>query len=118
MRLNFIFPNSQALVNSAVQFVNGSMLKKDALAFEAVRSCQSLVDTLSKYGLETEKPVAERISKAVERLACYYFVLTGVVKYSVVCHPDPRGKPTLDKLNRKCIVRLGSFLSLTDVMDI
>lgn len=118
MRLNFAFANSQALVNSAVQFVNGSVLKKDALAFETVRNCQSLIDTLSKYGLETDQPVAERISEATERLACKYFILTGVVQTSVVCHPDPRGKPLLDKLDKKCMVRLNRFLSLTDVMDI
>ncbi|XP_077545973.1 uncharacterized protein LOC144158754 [Haemaphysalis longicornis] len=109
---------NQALVNSAVRFVGGSVAKKDALAFETVRNCQSLTDTLSKYGLDKGTPVVEVVKEARERLACDYFIFTGVVKARLECYPDPRGKTRLDKLDKKCMVRLGSFLSLTDVMDI
>ncbi|KAL1442701.1 hypothetical protein MTO96_046289 [Rhipicephalus appendiculatus] len=111
----------QMLINQAIRFVNGSMDKTDALAFETLQHCQSVPIRMHSY-IDISLDSAElKVSEARERLALNYFVLAGVVKAKVVCQRKRKAKKKmtlLDSIGRVMQARICSYLSLTDVVDI
>ncbi|KAL1482953.1 hypothetical protein MTO96_033468 [Rhipicephalus appendiculatus] len=112
---------TQALINKAVRFVNGSMDKTDALAFETLQYCQSVSVRMHSYGGVSLESVLQKVAEARERLALNYFVLVGVVKAKIVCQEICKGKKKmtlLDNIGTVMQARICSYLSLTDVMDI
>ncbi|KAH7974856.1 hypothetical protein HPB49_020442 [Dermacentor silvarum] len=106
------------LVNQAVRFVNGSMEKTDALAFETLHSCMSVQSSLRVNFNISEESAHEKVVEARKRLAFNYFIIAGVVKDKIVCRPHRKRNTTFDKLGKDMQARICSYLSLTDVMDI
>ncbi|XP_037554744.1 uncharacterized protein LOC119431330 [Dermacentor silvarum] len=106
------------LVNKAVHFVNGSVEKQDALAFETLQYCFSVQLSLRAVFNALDQSVIEKIAEARKRLASEYFILVGVVKTRIACHPHRKRKTTFDKLGKDMQARICSYLSLTDVVDI
>ncbi|XP_070397113.1 uncharacterized protein [Dermacentor albipictus] len=106
------------LVNQAVRFVNGSLEKTDALAFEILHNCLSVQSSLRvNFNISNEAALG-KIVEARERLTFNYFILAGVVKNKIVCRPHRKGKTTFDKLGKDMQARICSYLCLNDVMDI
>ncbi|XP_054924996.1 uncharacterized protein [Dermacentor andersoni] len=106
------------LVNQAVRFVNGSLEKTDALAFETLHNCLSVQSSLRVNFNISDEAALGKIAEARERLAFNYFTLAGVVKDKIVCRPHRKGKTTFDKLGKDMQARICSYLCLNDVMDI
>ncbi|XP_049513156.1 uncharacterized protein LOC125940723 [Dermacentor silvarum] len=106
------------LVNQAVRFVNGSMEKTDALAFETLHSCMSVQSSLRVNFNISEESAHEKVVEARKRLTFNYFIIAGVVKDKIVCRPHRKRNTTFDKLGNDMQARICSYLSLTDVMDI
>ncbi|KAH7985737.1 hypothetical protein HPB52_025434 [Rhipicephalus sanguineus] len=109
---------NHGLVNQALRFIKGSMKKEDALAFEILQNCASLRLSL-RVNLNTsdESDMERYIDEARKRLSFDYFVLVGVVKAKIACHPHLKGSTRFDKLSKLMQAHICSFLSLTDVVD-
>ncbi|XP_049513708.1 uncharacterized protein LOC125940959 [Dermacentor silvarum] len=112
LRRNLVF------VNRAVHFVNGSMEKMDAIAFETLQRCYSVKLSLCNAFNNSDQSAIEKIAEARKRLAFDYFILVGVVKTRIACHPRRKRKTTFDKLGRDMQALICSYLSLTDVLSI
>ncbi|XP_049267305.1 uncharacterized protein LOC125756499 [Rhipicephalus sanguineus] len=109
------------LVNQAIRFVNGSMDKTDALAFEALQHCESVPIRMYSYSNISYESAVEKVAEARERLALNYFVLAGIVKAEIACQRNRKAKKKrtlLDNISRVMQARICSYLSLTDVVDI
>ncbi|KAH7985162.1 hypothetical protein HPB52_024284 [Rhipicephalus sanguineus] len=106
--------------NRAVRFVNGSMEKVDALAFDTLQHCESVpLRLLMDFDICRDSAL-EKVAEARQRLLFNYFVLTGVVEAKVVCERNRKAKKkktTLDMIGRRLQARICSYLSLADVMD-
>ncbi|XP_075729018.1 uncharacterized protein LOC142771423 [Rhipicephalus microplus] len=113
---------NSALINQAVRFVNGSMDKSDALAFELLQHCASVSIRMETYAGISMEAVLEKIAEARQRLALNYFILTGVVKVEIVCQRSRKAIEEqvtfLDDIGRVLQAHVCSYLGLTDVMDI
>ncbi|KAL3223697.1 hypothetical protein MRX96_027224 [Rhipicephalus microplus] len=112
--------SNTVLLNRAIRFVNGSMEKVDALAFDTLQHCESVpLRVLMDLDISRES-AREKVAEAHHRLAFNYFVLAGVVNAEMVCHRIMKGKKrktTLDMIGRDMHVCICSYLSLTDVVD-
>ncbi|KAH7976334.1 hypothetical protein HPB52_012021 [Rhipicephalus sanguineus] len=112
--------SNTVLLNRAVRFVNGSMEKVDALAFDTLQHCESVpLRMLMDFDICRESAL-EKVAEARQRLVFNYFVLTGVVEAAVVCERSRKAKKkktTLDMIGRRLQARICSYLSLADVMD-
>ncbi|XP_049276187.1 uncharacterized protein LOC119372200 isoform X1 [Rhipicephalus sanguineus] len=112
---------NSALINQAIRFVNGSMDKTDALAFETLQHCRSVSIRMHSHGGISLESALQKVAEARERLALNYFVLAGVVKAKLVCQmtrKEEKKMTLLDKIGRVMQARICSYLSLTDVVDI
>ncbi|KAH7975994.1 hypothetical protein HPB52_007251 [Rhipicephalus sanguineus] len=112
---------NSALINQAIRFVNGSMEKTDALAFETLQHCRSVSIRMHSHGGIPLESALQKVAEARKRLALNYFVLAGIVKAEIVCQRNRKAKKKmtlLDKIGRVMQARICSYLSLTDVMDI
>ncbi|XP_075730264.1 uncharacterized protein LOC119164684 isoform X3 [Rhipicephalus microplus] len=106
------------LVNQAVRFVDGSMDKADALAFDTLRHCQSVLLALLVHNSRAE--ATSKLAEARQRLSLNYFLFTGVVKANIVCNRNSKAKMrtmTFDNIGRNMQALICSYLSLTDVLD-
>ncbi|XP_037498607.1 uncharacterized protein LOC119372202 [Rhipicephalus sanguineus] len=103
-----------ALVHNAIQFINGSMTKSDALAFETLRKSYSVRLVMQDQFGVAESDARLKIDAALDRLYQNYFILTNVVKHGLSCSQDGS---TIASLPERAMGRLCSFLSLTDVVD-
>ncbi|KAL3214782.1 hypothetical protein MRX96_034682 [Rhipicephalus microplus] len=111
----------KVLISQSLRFVTGSMEKTDAVAFETLQHCQSLVVRLHTYTDASIESARLMVSEARERLALNYFILAGIVKAKIVCqqsHKSQKKITLLDNIGRAMQARICSYLSLTDVVDI
>ncbi|XP_037498603.1 uncharacterized protein LOC119375998 [Rhipicephalus sanguineus] len=112
--------SNTVLLNRAVRFVNGSMEKVDALAFDTLQHCESVPLRLVMDLDICRESALEKVAEARQRLVFNYFVLTGVVQAAVVCERNRKAKKkktTLDMIGRRMQARICSYLSLADVVD-
>lgn len=105
------------LVNQAVRFVDGSMDKADALAFDTLRHCQSVLLALLVHNSRAE--ATSKLAEARQRLSLNYFLFTSVVKANIVCNRNGKAKmrTMFDNIGRNMQAFICSYLSLTDVLD-
>ncbi|KAL1468576.1 hypothetical protein MTO96_041408, partial [Rhipicephalus appendiculatus] len=103
-----------ALVHQAIQFVNGSMTKTQALAFETLRRSYSVRLVMQDQFDIVESDAVAKIAAARDRLNKNYFSLTNVIKRGLACS---RSGCTIASLTDDLVGRLCSYLSLTDVVD-
>ncbi|KAH6922504.1 hypothetical protein HPB50_015164 [Hyalomma asiaticum] len=118
-RIKDALRRNMMLVHDAVQFVNGSSEKSDGIAFERLRFSFSIKMVLLDQFDVPENEAKVKIDRAKQRLITDYFILTRIVKYAVVCKRTRRYKKyMLDCLKGDLMLRVCSYLSLTDILDV
>ncbi|KAL3226785.1 hypothetical protein MRX96_024614 [Rhipicephalus microplus] len=107
LRIRETVVRNLGLLNLAVKFVMRINLTK--------RGATSLVPQLSHVTGKTEQEALEAIAAAEWYRRSHYLQLTGVVKYSVECHPS--AETQADALNDYCWQAIAQFLAVSDVRD-
>ncbi|KAH7976450.1 hypothetical protein HPB52_014381 [Rhipicephalus sanguineus] len=116
LRIREAIGRNVSLLNLAVKFVMRTMLtKSSAQAFETLRVVPSLVSQLSKVSGKSEQEALAAIQAADRYIRSHYLYLTGVVKFSVECHPSAQTQA--DALNDYCWQAIAQFLKVSDVRD-
>ncbi|KAL3183945.1 hypothetical protein MRX96_006267 [Rhipicephalus microplus] len=104
------------LINLAVRILKRTNLTKcSAQAFEAVRGAPSLVSQLSDVAGRSEQEALAAIAAAEWCRRSNYLRITGVVKFSAVCHTIGQTQP--DALNDYCWQAIAQFLRVFDVLE-
>ncbi|KAL1467761.1 hypothetical protein MTO96_025952 [Rhipicephalus appendiculatus] len=116
LRIREVVGRNLGLVNLAAKFVmRTNLTKRSAQAFEAVRGAPSLVSQLSEVTGKSEQEALAAIEAADRYIRSHYLSLTGVVKFSVECHPSTQTQ--VDVLNEYCWLAIAQFLTVSDVRD-
>uniref|UniRef100_L7M5C8 Ran gtpase-activating protein n=1 Tax=Rhipicephalus pulchellus TaxID=72859 RepID=L7M5C8_RHIPC len=104
------------LLNLAAKFVTWTTLtKRSAEAFETLRVAPSFVLQLSKVTGMSEQEALAAIEAADRYIRSQYLYLTGIVKFSVKCHPSTQTQ--VDALDDYCWQAIAQFLKVSDVRD-
>ncbi|KAH6921154.1 hypothetical protein HPB50_027858 [Hyalomma asiaticum] len=108
------------LASQAVRFVEGSMEKADALAFETLQHCESVRVYLHVHSNVSPESAVQMVVAASKRLTFNYFIITGVVQSKISCHRNRKAKKKtlFDNIARGMQARICSYLSLRDVVEI
>ncbi|KAL1440956.1 hypothetical protein MTO96_009002 [Rhipicephalus appendiculatus] len=116
LRIREVIGRNLGLLNLAVKFVmQMDLTKRSAQAFETLRAAPSLVFQLSEVAGKSEQEALAAIEAADWYLRSHYLYLTGVVKFSVECHPSTQTQ--VDALNDYCWHAIAQFLTVSDVRD-
>ncbi|KAL1440958.1 hypothetical protein MTO96_009004 [Rhipicephalus appendiculatus] len=116
LRIREVIGRNLGLLNLAVKFVmRTNLTKRFAKAFEAVRGASSLVFQLSEVTGKSEQEALAAIEAADRYISWHYLYLTGIVKFSVECHPGTQTQ--IDALNDDCWEAIAQFLTVSDVRD-
>ncbi|KAL1440960.1 hypothetical protein MTO96_009006 [Rhipicephalus appendiculatus] len=116
LRIREVIGRNLGLLNLAVKFVmRKDLTKRSAKAFEAVRGASSLVSQLSEVTGKSEQEALAAIVAADRYISSHYLYLTGIVKFSVECHPSSQTQ--VDALNDDCWEAIAQFLTVSDVRD-
>ncbi|KAH8040518.1 hypothetical protein HPB51_011214 [Rhipicephalus microplus] len=116
LRIREVIARNLGFLHLAVKFVmRTNLTKRAAQAFEAVRSAPSLVSQLSHVTGKTEQEALTAIATANRYIRSHYLYITGVVQFSVKCHPSAQTQ--VDALNDYCWQAIAQFLTVSDVRD-
>ncbi|KAH7976448.1 hypothetical protein HPB52_014379 [Rhipicephalus sanguineus] len=116
LRIREAIRRNVSLLNLAAKFVmRTNLTKSSAKAFETLRVAPSLVSELSEVTGKSEQEALAAIEAADRYIRSHYLYLTGVVKFSVECHPSARTQA--DALNDYCWQAIAQFLKVSDVPD-
>ncbi|KAL1440961.1 hypothetical protein MTO96_009007 [Rhipicephalus appendiculatus] len=116
LRIREVIGRNIGLLNLAVKFVmRTNLTKRSAKAFEAVRGASSLVSQLSEVTGKSEQEALAAIEAADRYIRSHYLYLTGIVEFSVECHPSTQTQ--VDALNDDCWEAIAQFLTVSDVRD-
>ncbi|KAL3198030.1 hypothetical protein MRX96_044544 [Rhipicephalus microplus] len=116
LRIREVIARNLGFLHLAVKFVmRTNLTKRAAQAFEAVRSAPSLVSQLSQVTGKTEQEALTAIAAANRYIRSHYLYITGVVQFSVKCHPS--GQTQVDALSEYCWQAIAQFLTVSDVRD-
>ncbi|KAL1440951.1 hypothetical protein MTO96_008997 [Rhipicephalus appendiculatus] len=116
LRIREAIGRNVGLLNRAAKFVMQTTLtKRSAQAFETLRVAPSFVLQLSEVTGKSEQEAQAAIEAADRYIRSHYLYLTGVVKFSVKCHPSTQTQ--VDALNDYCWEAIAQFLTVSDVHD-
>ncbi|KAH7976447.1 hypothetical protein HPB52_014378 [Rhipicephalus sanguineus] len=116
LRIREAIGRNVGLLNRAAKFVmRTNLTKSSAQAFETLRVAPSFVSQLSEVTEKSEQEAVAAIEAADRYIRSHYLYLTGVVKFSVECHPSARTQA--DALNDYCWQAIAQFLKVSDVRD-
>ncbi|KAH8040526.1 hypothetical protein HPB51_011222 [Rhipicephalus microplus] len=116
LRIREVIARNLGFLHLAVKFVmRTNLTKRAAQAFEAVRSAPSLVSQLSQVTGKTEQEALTAIAAANRYIRSHYLYVTGVVQFSVKCHPSRQTQ--VDALSEYCWQAIAQFLTVSDVRD-
>uniref|UniRef100_A0A224YX16 Protein nlrc3 n=1 Tax=Rhipicephalus zambeziensis TaxID=60191 RepID=A0A224YX16_9ACAR len=116
LRIREAIGRNVCLLNRAAKFVMQTTLtKRSAQAFETLRVTPSFVLQLSEVTGKSEQEAQAAIEAADRYIRSHYLYLTGIVKFSVKCHPSTQTQ--VDALNDYCWQAIAQFLTVSDVRD-
>lgn len=116
LRIREAIGRNVGLLNLAAKFVMRiTLTKRSAQAFETLRVGPSFVLQLSEVTGMSEQEALAAVETADRYIHSHYLYLTGVVKFSVKCHPSTQTQ--VDALNDYCWQAIAQFLRVSDVCD-
>ncbi|KAL1443745.1 hypothetical protein MTO96_045854 [Rhipicephalus appendiculatus] len=116
LRIREAIGRNFSLLNLAVRFVmRTDLTKRSAQAFETLRGAPSLVSELSEFTGKSEQKALAAIEAADRYIRSNYLYLTGIVQFSVQCHPSAQTQA--EALNEYCWQAIAQFLAVSDVRD-
>ncbi|XP_077537091.1 uncharacterized protein LOC144149405 [Haemaphysalis longicornis] len=105
---------NMGLLNRAAGFALGTATDvASATAFDALCDGPALFPHVERLSSQREHGAAQLLARAKCRIAGDFFVLAGVVRERIVCHPGPATQ--FDSLNSDCLAAIARWLKLDDV---
>lgn len=113
---NFLRRN-MALVDSAVQFVLGTNVKRAAAALERVSWHPQVAYRLKQKTALTMPEVKQKIRASLKQVLMNFWQVSGVVKEELTCYERDDGRRQIDDLGIDVWLHIRSFLNVGDVLD-
>lgn len=113
---NFLRRN-MALVDSAVQFVLGTNVKRAAAALERVSWHPQVAYRLEQKTALTMPEVKQKIRRSLKQVHMNFWQVSGVVKEELTCYERDDGQRQIDDLGIDVWLHIRSFLNVGDVLD-
>lgn len=105
---------NMGLLNRAADFALGTTSDvASATAFDALCDGPALLPHVEHLSSQRGQGAAQLLIRAKCRIARDFFVLAGVVRDRIVCHPGPATQ--FDSLNSDCLEAIARYLKLDDV---
>lgn len=110
---------NQLQQQQALHFVEADLLcKRWAEAFSLTRLTGTLRNRVAEATGKGDEEAERAIRAKWVFLCANYFRITGVVRDEISCYRSSSGATQMDKLDRPCIARIASFLSVQDVKEV
>lgn len=108
-----------SVLYKAAHFVMMPSKDKDTVqAFERHAQSENLLQHLVHLTKKEEQEVKELIRAAKGYIAVNYFMIVGVVKENVECHPVSPYRTQIDQLNEECWRRVLLYLKVCDIVAV
>ncbi|EEC17728.1 hypothetical protein IscW_ISCW012841 [Ixodes scapularis] len=103
-------------LQQAVRFVlKPNMSKRSAEMFQRYENSRELFRRVERSDEASSWGTCNLILSAAEFIGCYFFVVAEIVKGTLQCEQTSTTTAQLDDLNGVCVLKIVSFLRLSDV---